>query len=182
MWTSTRADGRSQIFVADFRLPTEDEWKRGHRGGGEAPPGRGDAAGHGLELRRISGPPTRRSSSATPRALADDSMEGRRAGTAGAAKAADFIEADVPGANAILPGGEGGTYRQTFEVLVDVEAGIANELKIGDDAPSPLPTSIRWRSRPRHGGMADARGPARRSAGTECPLRASTTTMPGFRT
>ena len=29
MWTSTRADGRSQIFVADFRLPTEEEWRAG---------------------------------------------------------------------------------------------------------------------------------------------------------
>jgi Tol biopolymer transport system component len=27
MWTSTRADGRSQIFVADFRMPTDEEWK-----------------------------------------------------------------------------------------------------------------------------------------------------------
>ena len=158
MWTSTRADGRSQIFVADFRLPTEEEWKGGtaeeaKRLLGAATPQPSPSAPPDLRP-----PPDAKRMFGDAARLADDSMQGRRPGTEGAANAADFIEGAFKASNAILPGGEGGTYRQTFDVLVDVEAGIANELKIGDDtvtAPDLVPMAFTTA----HGGMADAAGP-----------------------
>jgi Tol biopolymer transport system component len=135
MWTSTRADGRSQIFLGDFRLPTEEEWRAGteeeSRRIAEARQGapRGPESRPGPDTRKLFGDAS---------TLADDGMEGRRAGTAGATKAADFIEAGFR-ASRLEPAGENGSFRQGFDVLVAVEPGPANALTIGDVGPIAPP-------------------------------------------
>ncbi len=101
MWTSTRSDGRSQIFLADFKMPTDAEWKTL-----AAEEARREAADRLLS---------------DAKALSDDSMEGRRAGTAGAAKAADYVEKALVEAG-LTPAGENGTWRQGFPIVTGVEA------------------------------------------------------------
>jgi Tol biopolymer transport system component len=167
VWTSLRADGRSQLFVADFRLPTEDEWR----------------AGTEEEERRVAEGAARAESRATETApaaspaslpdskrllgdatkLAEGAMEGRRAGTAGAAKAADFV-ATAFGEARLASAGENGTYRQGFDVLVDVTAGEKNALELRPNQgkslnfgpPDLVPLAF---SAGRDGATAKAEGP-----------------------
>lgn len=100
MWTSTRADGRSQIFVADFRMPTDEEWKAL-----SAEESRREAAD------RLLG---------DAKALSDDAMEGRRSGTAGAEKAAEYVENALKEAG-LTPAGANG-WRQGFPIVTGAEA------------------------------------------------------------
>jgi Tol biopolymer transport system component len=121
-WTSTRADGRSQVFVAEFRLPTEEEWRAGTEEEEQrAAAPRAPESRPGPDQGRMLADATR---------LADDAMEGRRAGTPGAAKAADFIEEQLRLAR-LEPAGEGGGFRQSFDVLIDVEPASPAELTVG---------------------------------------------------
>jgi Tol biopolymer transport system component len=151
MWTSTRADGRSQLFLADFRLPTEEEWR----------------AGTEEEKKRLAEPLPAPPESRPPpdgkrlfgdaSKLADDAMQGRRAGTEGSANAADFIEATLKAAN-VAPAGESGTYRQTFEVSLGVEAGEFNELQIGSEKIAP-PELVPMAFSRAPGSIAESSGP-----------------------
>jgi aminopeptidase YwaD len=58
------------------------------------------------------------------RALAAPEMEGRASGTAGAERAARHIAAELQRAG-LQPGGDGGTWRQTFEVPTGIRLGHA---------------------------------------------------------
>ncbi len=153
IWTSTRADGRSQLFIADFVLPTEEEWKKGcaeeedrqakereaaSQGGGvehgaPAKPTGAPGSGGGGDAQSDAGGDGKALATAVlahAKYLADDALEGRRAGTEGAAKAADYVEKAFRGLN-LAPAGEKGTFRQPFNLLVDTQPGKVNELTVG---------------------------------------------------
>lgn len=67
--------------------------------------------------------------------LASDSLEGRRSGEPGCAKAAAYIETEFKRIG-LLPGGVNSTYRQPFDVVAASELGGKNYLKIdGRDLP-----------------------------------------------
>src|SRR5204863_9713791 len=76
-WTSTRADGRSQIFVADFRMPTEEEWRAGTA---EESTRLADAAAASESRATTAQAPDAQKLLGDASKLADDEMEGRRAG------------------------------------------------------------------------------------------------------
>lgn len=61
--------------------------------------------------------------------LASDSLEGRRSGEPGCAKAAAYIESEFKRFG-LLPGGVNGTFRQPFDVVAASELGDKNYLKI----------------------------------------------------
>jgi len=61
--------------------------------------------------------------------LASDSLEGRRTGEPGCAKAAHYIETEFKKIG-LLPAGVNGTYRQPFEVVAASELGDKNYLKV----------------------------------------------------
>ncbi len=65
--------------------------------------------------------------------LASDSLEGRRTGEPGCAKAANYIESQFKKIG-LLPGGVNGTYRQSFEVVAASELGANNGLKVDGKA------------------------------------------------
>ncbi len=61
--------------------------------------------------------------------LASDSLEGRRTGELGCAKAANYLETQFKKIG-LLPAGVNGTYRQPFEVVAASELGEKNFVKI----------------------------------------------------
>ena len=61
--------------------------------------------------------------------LADDRMEGRAAGSAGIELAAQYIEQELRKFG-LRPGGDGGSYRQVFEIATGVELLEGNRLQI----------------------------------------------------
>jgi Tol biopolymer transport system component len=61
--------------------------------------------------------------------LADDDREGRGIGSRGLADAADWLEEQFR-AIGLEPAGENGSYRQSFEAVVDVERGAATNLSV----------------------------------------------------
>ena len=62
--------------------------------------------------------------------LADDDREGRGIGSQGLADAADWLEEQFRSIG-LEPAGENGTYRQSFEAVVDVERGATTRLNVG---------------------------------------------------
>ncbi len=127
MWTSTRADGRSQIFTADFRMPNAEEWKtleaeEDARLAAEkkAAEERAKGEGHGSGMAAA---PTfdAKKLLADASFLADDKLEGRRAGTAKAMEAGQWVAEQFKAAG-LKPAGDEGTYFQKFPMLVGLEA------------------------------------------------------------
>lgn len=74
------------------------------------------------------------------RVLASDSLEGRRSGEPGCAKAATYIESELKRIG-LSPGGVNGTYRQPFDVVAASELGDKNYLKIEG---RELPIREKW--------------------------------------
>lgn len=72
--------------------------------------------------------------------LASDSLEGRRSGEPGCAKAANYIESEFKRFG-LLPGGVNGTYRQPFDVVAASELGEKNYLKVDG---VELPIREKW--------------------------------------
>ncbi len=72
--------------------------------------------------------------------LASDSLEGRRSGEPGSAKAAAYIESEFKRIG-LLPGGVNGAYRQPFDVVAASELGEKNYLKVDGQA---LPIREKW--------------------------------------
>ncbi|MCI0405775.1 MAG: M20/M25/M40 family metallo-hydrolase [candidate division Zixibacteria bacterium] len=72
--------------------------------------------------------------------LASDSLEGRRSGEPGSAKAAAYIESEFKKIG-LLPGGVNGTYRQPFDVVAASELGEKNYLKVDG---KELPIREKW--------------------------------------
>jgi hypothetical protein len=72
--------------------------------------------------------------------LAADSLEGRRSGEPGCAKAANYIESEFKRFG-LLPGGVNGTFRQPFDVVAASELGEKNYLKVDG---RELPIREKW--------------------------------------
>jgi Tol biopolymer transport system component len=127
MWTSTRADGRSQLFIADFRMPTAEEWKvlvaeeKSRLARLSDAPAAAPASGHGAGMSVQAPALDSAELLATVKELADDKYEGRRAGTEAAAKAATWIEGRFKLAG-LDPAGVGGGFTHAFPMLVGLEA------------------------------------------------------------
>jgi peptidase M28-like protein/PDZ domain-containing protein len=68
--------------------------------------------------------------------LAGDDWQGRRAGTAGADAAAEWIAAEFRRAG-LVPAGDGGTYFQTFTFIDGIVLGAGNRLAVGERAFKP---------------------------------------------
>ena len=67
--------------------------------------------------------------------LASDEMDGRAAGSAGAAKAAEQIAGEFRRAG-LQPGGEGGQYLQPFELVTGIRLGDGNRLALTIPGPT----------------------------------------------
>lgn len=72
--------------------------------------------------------------------LASDSLEGRRSGEPGCAKAAAYIESEFQKIG-LLPGGVHGSYRQPFDVVAASDLGEKNYLKVDGQE---LPIREKW--------------------------------------
>ena len=71
------------------------------------------------------------------RALAADDMDGRQAGTAGADRAADFIARSFREAG-LRPGGDRGTFLQTFTVPTGIKLAMPTSLALVGETTRPL--------------------------------------------
>jgi hypothetical protein len=72
--------------------------------------------------------------------LASDSLEGRRSGEPGCAKAANYIESEFKRIG-LSPGGVNGSFRQSFDVVAASELGEKNYLKVDGQE---LPIREKW--------------------------------------
>jgi Tol biopolymer transport system component len=61
--------------------------------------------------------------------LADDAQDGRGIGTQGLARSADYVQKQFADAG-VEPGGSGGSWRQTFEIVTEVKRGDATAVTI----------------------------------------------------
>ncbi|HYC76528.1 MAG TPA: M28 family peptidase, partial [Planctomycetota bacterium] len=128
LWTSTRADGRSQLFIADFRMPTAEEWATlaaeeearlaaekvaAEERAKSSAPAAPAAEPIRLDAERLL---------ADVKTLADDRLEGRRAGTEAAKLAAGMVTIAFREAG-LTPADDDGDYLQKFPMLVGFESG-----------------------------------------------------------
>ncbi len=74
--------------------------------------------------------------------LASRGMEGRAAGSAGAAKAADYIAREFQKAG-LQPGGEGGSYLQPFDLVTEIRLGQGNRLELTTSGQPSEPREYR---------------------------------------
>lgn len=78
------------------------------------------------------------------RVLAADDMEGRGIGTKGIDLAADYIAKEMAAAH-LEPGGDNGTWFQTFEMTTGVSLGEKNVVEMGSKALAPVKIDEGWR-------------------------------------
>ncbi|MCA9322658.1 MAG: M28 family peptidase [Planctomycetes bacterium] len=154
MWTTTRFDGKSQLVIADFQMPPADafgepyrddpmaaeEGSAGHehRAGSDAehdhetrpaatPAGKGSKDGSDAQARLIDEIDSLRHVAV----LASDDYEGRRSGTPGCEKAAQYICRAFEQIGLIPAGREG--YLDPFEVTVGHQLAKGNLASIASD-------------------------------------------------
>lgn len=137
LWTSTRNGGISQIFVADFRMPAEEDFFPPLEAAPAAPASRPTPPRESVSTEDIDA----NELLAHVQVLADDRYEGRRTGTPGAALAADYVEGMMQKLG-LAPAGENGTYRQGFDVPAGFEIDASCTFSMGAE---PWDIDRAWR-------------------------------------